>query len=379
VTMRAPWSRWRAWWRGRPRKRRFVGFVAFLAAIELLVQVGLPRLSPDSLTWIRDLGVDRATRLAGLPTTQSGNSPSRPYVFLDIDQSTWRDERWGEGEGRDGGEPAQAPRSKLLALIRLALARGADVVILDVASTHWKPRREDDVFWKGLLDTSVHRVDSSVPMVVLVDEVETPKEVDEVPPQRKPRPVQSHPLPFVQGAGFTVVEGSTAFDLSPVDHELRDWKLWELRAAPPSREEPRTTCVAVLPSVQVLVAAHVFSGCPREASGAAHPSRCRPEDLPWERGTRFCSRDSQDAGAQAVEQADHAMAAVVGSLLGQHYEEGSATEKLLNRIQYTMGDQGRAEGRPYLPGNFAQLSVQDLLFDRPELTARMVNGGDWSW
>jgi hypothetical protein len=99
---------------------RFGRHVSINILIGTVISVGLWSIHDNAaLRDVEDAGIDWLIRMQWGVT---GGEPGAAYVFLDIDEPTYR--AWGE--------PFHVPRDRLLALIRHAVDGGAALVVVDI-------------------------------------------------------------------------------------------------------------------------------------------------------------------------------------------------------------------------------------------------------
>ncbi len=98
-------------------------------------------LLENTQRWVRDkcIAVTRYYRQIGIIDSSPLPSGISGFVFLDIDDATWRNPEWG------GGEPPIQPRQQVLKLVDQAFENGAKFVFLDV--TMDGPSRAEDMDW----------------------------------------------------------------------------------------------------------------------------------------------------------------------------------------------------------------------------------------
>jgi CHASE2 domain-containing sensor protein len=184
---------------GRIIKNTLLGFVAVLG---LYFLNNLPMVKQDS-----DLAMDWMIKMnAG--TNPSPNSRMRPFVFIDIDEQTYRD--WGE--------PLYTPRDKLLKLIRTAVDARAAVVVIDVELS--RAMGEDDRVLASYL-ASLQRQIGQQTTVLLARGLRTHVATGTYRQER------ASFLDPVLAQSSVLRWGTTAFDIDS-DGKVRRWRLSEL-------------------------------------------------------------------------------------------------------------------------------------------------------
>lgn len=367
-------------WFMPPRQRRFwIRFACNLVlgiAIEMIVmRGGVHSMFLDEVKWLQDLGVDTVTRArAALSRPDDGRADRAvPLVFIDVDERTWADTRWG------GGEPAEAPRDGLLALARFTFERQAATVVFDVLVDHATPTADDLQLASGLSALVSAREQAAntspaAPRLVLVRSPQAPPadaDVDESGPNvatiRALRPSALDALVDSQGASSRrVVETVPGFVQSKYDRVMRDWSPQSVvcrrtMAEPDGR-------VVLLPSVQIAA----LAGASAELSDA---------DAPWFRRSEVPCPPAGDGGAAArirrefEEQA--AQWAARQPMLSEEAPPEAGAPEFAHRIAFRTGDSADPVGRRFHGADaVVHLSALDVLV-RPSFAMAALSPVDW--
>lgn len=281
----------RAWQGMQPRTRLWLVYIAVGVSVELLLYWAAHGLELSFVLNTQNAAMDKmmlvqaATRTDGV--TGARSPPS--LLFVDVDDQTWRDPRWG------GGEPARAPRDALATLIDRAFQRGAGQVILDIA-IEGATGRDVDL-------AEDRRFAARMGAMLAAPWFDTERQLVLVRTLRQPLPVQAklwRARASTQGQfneGFfdelrespavdevvarshgRIVLAAPFFTVSP-DHVLRDWQLLQVVCA----RFPSNTLegvVRVVPSVQLAVAVRHFGLPAGNEPWRVKESRTRCSPLP---------------------------------------------------------------------------------------------------
>ena len=96
--------------------------------IGIVIAIGLrfahdARIVVAAQNWALDTAMQG---ISAVRTQRGGHIASQDLAFIDVDEETWRDPQWGNGE------PFRAPRDGLLALVDYAIKQKARYIVLDV-------------------------------------------------------------------------------------------------------------------------------------------------------------------------------------------------------------------------------------------------------
>lgn len=225
-------------WQDNPFLRRWARKVGVGAAIESLVVVAA---GTAILVSAQNLALDWVMRIAAAPT-QMRAPPEAPLGYLDVDEETWRSERWG------GGEPTTAPRDQLYALIEAAVDRGARYVVVDII-IDGRPTLEDELF-AAKVDELAARIKGRRQARQHLLFVRT---------LRRPFPDDGGLAPILRPSVLDTViarHPETLHSVAPYfeisrDGIIRDWRLWRPVCTPLG--QPGKGQWAATPSVQLLI------------------------------------------------------------------------------------------------------------------------------
>lgn len=254
-------------WQGlSPFQQRWLTGIALGVAVEILLivasvfHVGIVRSAQD---W----ALDSMMRLQAkqVQVQAEPHDQLRRLALVAVDDSTWRDVRWG------GGEPAVAPREQLAELVTKAFEAGARQVILDVLieTAREASPQEDQQFaatLQQLLDTK--RIDR-IHRLILVRSLRQPPDLGVTTVQEAhgalhgrtetgylPELRQSPAIDkVVAESGGRIVLAAPYFRYSP-DRVLRDWELFQtVCERHVSTAGQDAGHIRVVPAVQLVVAA----------------------------------------------------------------------------------------------------------------------------
>ena len=295
----------RAWQSMQPRTRLWLINIAVGVTVELLLYWAAHGLEWSFVVNTQNAALDKmmliqaATR--GDDVTGAHAPPS--LLFVDVDDDTWRDPRWG------GGEPARAPRDALATLIDLAFQRGARQVVLDVA-IEGATGRDVDL-------AEDRRFAARMGAMLAAPWFDGERQLVLVRTLRQPLPVQaklwrapaSSQEPFSEGY-FDELRESTAVDevvarsqgrivlAAPLftvsrDHVLRDWQLLQVVCARLSGNAAEGV-VRVVPSVQLAVAARHLGLPAGNEPWKVKESRARCSPLPPKSSSAVTADQARD-------------------------------------------------------------------------------------
>lgn len=256
-TWRALRARWSTW---SPFRRHWLINILLGILIEIFVHFGGHSLHLQPIVSFQNWGLDVMTRL-----NAEAPSASTP-VLVNIDAQTWRSADWG------GGEPSRAPREKLLALVDRSFQLGAVQVVLDVlvedggglSAVPATDKRallslaEDQAFADGLNKLLSRPYFGADRKLILVRSV------------REPWPFQVDMLAYLgemrrSAAVDAVVANSNGrivvaapYFVTDRSRVTRDWELFKV-ACERDAVNPDAGTIRVVPSVQLVIAAHLHS------------------------------------------------------------------------------------------------------------------------
>lgn len=307
----------RSWRNLSPLGRHWLINIAIGVVLELVLHAVAHMPNFPVVTAARNGAMDAMMRaVAAQPGRPPAGGLSPNLALVAIDDTTWRDPKWG------GGEPYRAPRGELLKLIERAFESGANQIVLDVLVEGFPSeafqRTEDQAFAAGLdrLLSSPH--------------FSPPRQLVLVRSLRQPYPLRAQTVgqelgPYIEGflpevrespAIDAVVERSQGRILIAApyfkyssDRILRDWQLLQVVC---KRLADGGGRLWTLPSVQLAVVNQLYgvsnrSGLPADA--LPDPTRaCQPFPLvaPADAaGWSQVDKQAADAGelASAVRQA----------------------------------------------------------------------------
>lgn len=248
----------RARWRSRPPWwDKWIANILVGAMIEIaLVLGGATRVVTSAQNWAVDTSMQAWAAVN--PQTQS----DRLISAIDIDEETWRSPEWGDGQP----EPDRAPRDKLNELIRYAIGRGAQNVIVDIIIEDPSLGNSDQIFTDNManLAATISKSGRHIFFVrTLRDSLIAP---DVLAPVLKTSPLDR----AIDGSNGALVKVAPYFETSR-DGVVRRWRLWTT-ACQPYLDVGQTNPLGewrVLPSVQLAVqtADQKIEDAPWAASG----------------------------------------------------------------------------------------------------------------
>jgi CHASE2 domain-containing sensor protein len=320
--------------------------------------------------WTLDAMIRAVSAAPRLIALRPANVPN--LVFVDVDEATWRDPRWG------GGEPFRAPRERLLELINQVLARGAQYVDVDVLMEGPPSDTETRDFAKGLERLlPVLRASSSngAPRHLILNRSLRPR-LDQAGgvyatlPELSPSPVDA-----VVSRSEGLIASAAPYFVQSSDGVLREWSFWS-----PACQGTAPGRAVVIPSVQMLIT--VWSRSRGDGASWAPPSEAacpRPEDAQSVMLTKNdLSRQTFSWLKQTGSITNLKRAEVRAAQLDEALQN-VPRPPLPNRIVYRIFDRSAnpdAQGLPATPG-FARLSARELLDVPPSQPApwgRLLSG-----
>jgi CHASE2 domain-containing sensor protein len=346
-----------------PWRRRWLAGIVTGLCIEVLVFI--LALSWHWVTFIRDgdWTLDGMIRAVAASPQLVGSrvSPVPNLVFVDVDEVTWRDPRWG------GGEPDRAPRDRLIQLVNQVLARGAQYVVLDILVEGPPRDMESRDFAQGLDHLlPVLRASAGArkgrPQRIILNRSLRPRlnEAGEsvgTLPELQPSPVDE-----VLARAEGLIVPAAPYFVQSSDGVLREWSLWSAACQVSGAGAERAV---VLPSVQLLLNIWV-QGRGADASAGKLPAgtaACpRPEDAPGMLATKNAlSRQTFRWLEQTGSIANLGRAEVSAAQLDEAVKNADEPP-LVNRIAYRIFDRHAQPDAPAVssPG-FARLSARELL------------------
>jgi len=209
----------------------------------------------------RNWALDAAMQGSAAVRTRRGDPiASQDLAFIDVDEETWRDPQWGNGE------PFRAPRDGLLALIDYAIKHKARYIVLDVI-IEGENNPEDAQFAKQIEQRATRL--NPEQHILFVRTLREPLNgmQDRLAPELRPSPldhvIKCHPEQLHAVAPY--------FSVSR-DGVLRDWQMWQTgcRRDGAGMGDGHWE---ILPSVQLAIAALIHQSDPkrRDADRAAFP------------------------------------------------------------------------------------------------------------
>lgn len=217
----------------------------------------------------------------------------RRMALVAVDDSVWRDARWG------GGEPALAPREQLAKLVQKALEAGARQVVLDVlVESAGASPAEDQQFAVALREMLKSNQLDSHRRLVLVRTLRQPPdldltnvanpdwEADKTGARRYLPELRAAPAvdQVVEESGGRIVVAAPYFKYSS-DRVLRDWELFQTVCERHRVEGgPDGGNIRVVPAVQLVVAAFMKGVDDRALpwTGTRGGQVCRPFRRPYD-------------------------------------------------------------------------------------------------
>lgn len=270
------------------QKRWLTGIALGVVVEGLLIaasvaHVGLVRSAQD---WALDSMMRLQARQA--QAAPESSEDLRRLALVAVDDSTWRDPRWG------GGEPAVAPREALADLVAKAFAAGARQVVLDVlvetASETASP--EDQQFAARLQQMLDTRQIDSIHRLILVRSLRQPPDLGVTTVQEGHDALHATPLngylpelrqspaidAVVAGSGGRIVLAAPYFRYSP-DRVLRHWELFQTVCERQSTASGQDAGhIRVVPAVQLVVSAFMLGVDDRNLpwTGSRKGQSCQP-------------------------------------------------------------------------------------------------------
>jgi len=230
---------WRAWARFGHLNQHWVINIAIGVTIALAIIVARDnRIVVAAQNWALDVAMQGAAEANG------ARDRVRPALtFIDIDEETWRNPRWG------GGEPFRAPRKGLLALVDYALEHEARYLVVDVIVES----RDDpeDIEFAHEIEKRATRLEETKQHLFFVRTIRDPlKGLEQLAPQLRSSPVDAairrHPEQLHAVEPYFRVSR---------DGVLRTWQMWRIGCR--SDAESGRGHWEVMPSVQLAIASLV--------------------------------------------------------------------------------------------------------------------------
>ena len=283
------WLRW-AWGHMGHRNRHWAANIL----IGVVIAIGL-RFAHDARIVVaaQNWALDTAMQGSAAVRAQRGDPiASEDLAFIDVDEETWRDPQWGNGE------PYRAPRDGLLALIDYAITHKAHYIVLDVIIEGGNDC--DDAWFADQIEQRVTPLnpDQHIP------HLDTDQHILFVRTLREPlNGMQDRLAPELRASALDDVIARHTEQLHAVapyfslsrDGVLRDWQMWRTGCRRDDEVGMGDGHWEILPSVQLAIAALMQSDPKRNhARRAAFPwnnpdknNRCivelasyKPSDIP---------------------------------------------------------------------------------------------------
>ena len=357
ASRRSNWRWLTAWWSGLSHFKQncVIGLVIEFAIIvlELIVH-------PASLAWLENYALDSMMRGAASQymVEQGDAANARPLILVDIDERTWRSERWG------GGEPLQSPRPELIQLVTFAAQAGAEHVVLDVLVEGKRNDAQDRAFARSF-ESLVGQTPSDTKFV-LVRSLRLPLDAGQlaassramIPEQR------TSALDDVLGRVAGRVAIAAPYFVESSDGRVRDWELWKVVCSDTAGSPNRN--VTVMPSVQLLIAAARL----RSDLQAAAPWLRAPTD-----GCPVDESSSSAVGDRLNKQMTDWLNLAFGLSVPVHQFVARESGGLANRIVYRTADATRQGGAlgDSAARRLVRVSALDVL-EKPDDTRRRLAG-----
>ena len=191
------------------------------------------------IVFAQNWGLDAA--MQGQSALQTPRPPgAMPLAIIDVDEETWRDKSWG------GGEPVQAPRDQLLALIVYSIEHHARYVVVDVR-IEGRDDAEDATFVAGI-EHLVPTLRKNNQYLLFVRTLREPLfRGDNVAPEIRESPLDA----VVRRNSDRLYSVAPYFHVSR-DGVLREWQLWRAGCRPGSSGQRGHW--DIVPSVQLAIA-----------------------------------------------------------------------------------------------------------------------------
>jgi CHASE2 domain-containing sensor protein len=182
-------------------------------------------------------------------------------VLIDIDEETWRNKLWGNGE------PFRAPRAELLALIDYALRQKAHVIVLDVII-----EGSEDGWLAGEMNARAAKLKKTNQHILFVRTLREPLEGyrNLLAPELRPSSLDE-----VIGSNFENMHIAAPYFGVSQDGVLRDWQMW--RAGCRQGKGTDQGRWETIPSVQLAVAAAIWA----DKLPDAKQSESEVKKFPW--------------------------------------------------------------------------------------------------
>jgi CHASE2 domain len=256
------WLR-RAWGHVGHRYRHWLFNISFGVAIAIGLYVARDaRIVVAAQNWALDTAMQGS---AEVRAQRGGDIASQDLAFIDVDEETWRDRLWGNGE------PFRAPRDGLLALIDYGIDREARYIVLDVII-----EGGDDAGFAAQVEQRATRLkpDQHILFVRTLREPLNGMQ-NRLAPELRPSPLDDvigrHPEQLHDVAPYFRVSR---------DGVLRDWQMWRVGC----RRDAGTGKGRweILPSVQLVIAALMLSDKQSDAKQRADVRAAFPWNKPGE-------------------------------------------------------------------------------------------------